>query len=346
MPLRTDEFMKTAENYSDLKLTGTVIRMYEAALKGTHDPALILYCTYNLGVVHLSLAGNGEEAIRYFKDTLFICEYDARVMYMPYSRPFKENACENLMILSLSYEEYIENAEKLRGIKPDADILKGQYPAVMKMRDSGHPWSYAMMVFAQTYYNRNDPRLDSGMYGNALSLYQLILANRRVLRVSKDDMATVMFEYCALMLRHVSDSIKIVEKSRMRIEPNDYLFMMEKACGYYDEYITANQPNEDLKNAFNGLRKFTDDLRAMKEEGPGSRNGSPQRTAREDPIAAKLTKLSNIKCPHCGYQPVDLTKPCPHCGKPIGLKKRAGISCLLTLIIFAGIIFLIVKLIT
>src|SRR5437868_610079 len=104
----------------------------------------------------------------------------ARTSAVPTSmvRQFHANSCENMMLLSLSYDEYEQWAAELETVEPTNDILRGQRPRIRSFRDEGQPWSFVMLVIAQTYYDRGDQTKDRGRYACGLATFRVMVTHR------------------------------------------------------------------------------------------------------------------------------------------------------------------------
>ncbi len=251
-----DQLMARFIGFIDSKRFNSARTLLEDSLPMMTGTKNVMLANYQLGALYWSQIGDGEEARNCYQRAADIEEdsfFDLRA-----------NAFENMMILSKSYDEYMDWAGRLRGKKPKADVLVGQYPHVVKARDAGHPYYEVLMSFAMTYYNRNDTRLDLGMYGCAASIYQILLQNRRAMRIPKDDLRTVFFEYIALMWRIVSDAIIFAQKRRMSLDPNDYMFMIEKAFAYRDQYAAVDELDGSMMDMINSLQEYKN----MLEEYP------------------------------------------------------------------------------
>ena len=171
----------------------------------TEVPSRRLFLTFNIGVLYWDKLGNGIAAKSEF---MAAASPEGAGYDDPSSRVLIANAVENLMLCASSYEEFDRSSRLLQTIAPDAPILAGLRPVVHEMRDFGNPWSSVMFRLAMSGYNRNDPSLDRGRYGVAISTYHLLLSDRKQQRLSREDWRLAVLEYCPLAIRLMTDCIK------------------------------------------------------------------------------------------------------------------------------------------
>ena len=327
-----EQLMTKFEELADLKKFNSARSLLEDSLRlitGTKNAMLV---NYQLGTLYWSFLGDGEEARRCYETVIDIKENDFFDL--------KTNAFENMMILSKSYEEYMNWAEKLKEKKPDADVIKGQYPHVLIARDAGHKWYIVLMSFAETYYNRNDTRLDAGMYGCAASIYQILLDNRKILRIPKDDLRIIFFEYIALMWRIISDAILLAQNKGMNIDPDDYMFMIEKAFAYRDQYIEIDELDEHMNNIINSIQEYKnmlDELRSGKYKAPVN-PGEFRRLPMNESLMRMYGAPMNpgeVRCRRCGHLNPKNSIKCSDCSTFL---KTSGSSSMMNFILAAVII--------
>ncbi len=284
-----------------------------ASAKGLFDqlldldlpPAERALTIYDSAVFNWDYLGNGTEARDLFNRTLeHFAEYpeartDARVANLT------AYAFENQMLLSLSFDEYDKWADELRRIRPDEGILQGQLPTAHQQRDEGQPWSAVMRMIASSYYRRNDPASDPGLYGRGAGVYQLLLENRRTLRLNREEWSEVLYEYGALMHKMTMVATRAMEQQG-RVYSGECRFYAELARSRIDEFVLANPPNDGIKS----LSRNTDELLAISSDNDRA--------------------------------PADLTADSASPARVVGGRQLAG-SCLLRLILAVIIALLIYK---
>ena len=204
------------------------------------------FATYNLGIIYWARLGNGVAARREFLAAA--SQFDVHGYGQnPNLRLCHTGALENAMLCALSYEEFEALAERLRALAPETLILAGLLPAVRETRECGEPWSHMLFDIAFPYYNRNDPKLDAGRYGEAKSTYHLMLTNRRSLRLTREDWRMAIQEYCALAMRMEPDCVKARGGDADVHSPEEFLPILTDALPLVDEYLEAQSGDEELR---------------------------------------------------------------------------------------------------
>ena len=218
------------------------VGILEDALSKAMDPMSRTIIAFSCGAVYWGVVGDGLEARRLFQ--VAIDESAAIQNESPPSQvsEARDGACENLMILSLSYEEYEKWGRILASLQPRADILRGQMPRIREYQGKGRPWSDVMFIMATGYYNRNDPSLNRGMYGAARSLFHLLLENRKSLRVSRQDWKASVSEFAALSNRISSDCFRLRGEQGI----DDILPIIDGAIAYVRAYIEVEQGDAEI----------------------------------------------------------------------------------------------------
>ena len=166
------------------------------------------------------------------------------------------NACENLMFLSLAYEEYFAWADRLRKLQPAAAVLGGMVPHIKEAQERGLPWSLTFEGFAQQCYDRNDPGKDRGEYARAVSTYHLLLINRKAMRLPREAWTRITYEYGALALRVSDDAAKAMEHAREPMDPREFIFVVADAKPPVDECMAANPSDKQLQFLLEHMNGF------------------------------------------------------------------------------------------
>lgn len=315
------EIASRFESYIEVKKFNSARKVIEDNLGAISDKAAELYLKYNLGILYWSQIGDGMKARHYLKDVAQADENEWSAMKNECAQ-LKNNAMENMMILSTSYDEYFFWAQKLKEVNPAAGILIGQYPHIEKLRDTGNPWYEASSaVIALSYYNRTDPKADKGMYGCAASIYQIFLSNRKEMRIQKDYLETFFFEYLALMYKVVSQALQLAESKGMEPDPEDYLFIVDQVFGYVEQYSEIITFNDAMNNFIESFKVWKHQLNEVKTANMRSSQPSCHEVTR-CPRCGSFNAADEVRCVYCAL-PLDQTRPgsgynistrCPHCG--------------------------------
>ncbi len=127
-----------------------------------------------------------------------------------------------------------------------------------------------MRMIASSYYRRNDPAADAGLYGRAAGIYQLLLENRRSLRLNREEWSEVLYEYGALMQKLNMVATRAMEQSGSS-DPAECRFFLEQARSRIDEFVAANTPNDAIAS----LSESTDKMLTATANQPSAPYGGP-----------------------------------------------------------------------
>ncbi|HWR61808.1 MAG TPA: hypothetical protein VN580_09370 [Clostridia bacterium] len=144
--------------------------------------------------------------------------------------------CEIIADVAISYEEYFKYMEKIKSVRPHTSLQSSQVELIGSMQAEGQPWSANMLLLAARYAGANSNTGQSNtMYGSAASLYGLMLQNRRKLRLSRTDLKMSVTNYSASIGNLVAQADNYYKNISGRFEPNEYLFMIDKAIRVINE---------------------------------------------------------------------------------------------------------------
>ena len=220
------------------------------------DPLDKVFTAYNLGVIFWATIGNGENARKFFKLSVENAEEFGVNKVQKVLPSMVANACENLMHLSLTYDEHFEWVEKLRKLDSTDDVLRGLVPKIQEMQQRGIPWSHVLELLANNVYNREDPKLDRGEYARAVSTYHLILLNRKSMRLPREDWSRIIYEYGTLALRVSSDMANLLQHSRQPKIIAEFLFVVQDAKPFVDEFLAANPSDKNAQFLLEHMEGF------------------------------------------------------------------------------------------
>jgi len=106
------------------------------------------WATYNLGVIHWTLFGNGDNARLEFLSAIKDFEMYGYGKIPKTLKIMHAGAVENAMLCALSFDEFEDLAAQLRVLTPNMPILTGLVPKVRETRERGEPWSNLLFLFA------------------------------------------------------------------------------------------------------------------------------------------------------------------------------------------------------
>jgi len=228
---------------------------------GTLQPESQALTAFQCAVVYWSEAGDGESARAMFNAACRLCNSPQLSQSTPAQR-IRANCCENMMLLSLSETEYQLWVDELTKLQPQNPILRDHPPKFRKWLDEGKPWVDVMQSLAATFYNRNDPARDRGLYGCAASLWQLVLKNRKSLRLTRDDWRTAVYEHAVLAMRMAQHAGQEMERqTRMPARIHEFIFIAEAAEPFVEEFLAANPSDPMILELWRKLQSFLTTLR-------------------------------------------------------------------------------------
>ncbi len=267
MPMTLDYALKEAMSLANQKRFGSALEALRILQEDTSSALGRIVIQFNRGVLYSAQVGDGEAARECFIGVVEQHSNDPQLAQSEDARRLCANSCENMMLLSLSYDEYENWARQLEALEPGSDILRGQRPGVRKEREAGRPWADILQGSTASYYNRNDPSRDAGRYGCAASIWQLVLKHRKELRLSRDDWGIAVFEYYALAERIAADAGITIDKSGQPINVDDFAFIVEATVPFIDEYLAANPHDAVVQKAKAAADTF---VKTVREEAPAS----------------------------------------------------------------------------
>lgn len=255
--------LETAERLTAQKKMQSAKVVLGGLLDTVLDPEDMSLSLYDSGVQYFESFADAVKARELWDQAYEVYRGHPELMEVKPARKILAYLCENRMLVSLSYDEYENWAERLRELSPAEPILQEQLREVREQHDKGTPWSGMMQLIAGAYYNRNDPALDVGRYAQAAGIYDLLLENRRALRLNRTDWWVVLYEYVALMQRLALAGLRAMEEARA-VYADEILFYLQHARKRLDEFIESHEPDEAVQR----LSTSTDTLlEGLPEQG-------------------------------------------------------------------------------
>lgn len=199
------------------------------------------YLAYNLGELYHKHVGDGEKARASYRRSIDSLEASKEVVQPEMLGRIEANTCENLMLLSLSYDEYDRWACRLEQIQPENPILSTQRPLVHEKQIHPLRWFEVMLWMADSFM----PHLsDSPYLGAAASVYQLLAIHAGELRLNPKVRRKAILWYGKLAIDIVARSVRTMQIARIRTDPHEYRFVLEAALAMVEQ-VTAADPTDD-----------------------------------------------------------------------------------------------------
>jgi hypothetical protein len=317
------EALDKAHALVEAKRPISAVRLMESVERQMPGDANKAFVLYNIGCTYRSGIGDGISARERLLSSVTLC---AQAPANPAIRQqLWPNACENLMLLSLSFEEYRKWAEELRRLRPDADILRGQVPTIEEVRERGVPWYEALEQIALGYYSRNDARNDPGLYGEAAATFHLILTHRKSFRVPREDWKRAAYEFAVLRFRLGADTAVKAERQNPMVDPSEAIPIVADALPLLDEYLTANPQDSETAKLKEQASKWIAGLSRASESAAS--HGSAGMSSMANAVGGRAS--IRLRCPACGNTIDGPSVACPNCGHRFARPGRALVVALI-----------------
>lgn len=241
----------------------------EEALAKFSDPVSQVLLSFQLGALYWGEIGNGEKARQFFKQT--IDQYNKNSELQTASNqlpPLEENSYENMMLLSLSYDEYQEWAGCLEVLEPTNDILNVQRPRVQELHERGFSWGSIMSAVMAGPHIMPETVSFGGRYASGAAILQLVLKHRRSVRLSREEWQTAAVGYGGAVLAAVSEYGMTMHKltGDDYAYPHEFIFMIDDALPLVEEYVNANPSDEHGQKIFSDLKETQRRAATIKEK--------------------------------------------------------------------------------
>ena len=300
------KMMEDAEQLLDGGRLMPALELMKAARELTKIPSRKLLVTYNIGVLYWDKLGDGISAR---EELLAAANMDRLERDAPPLRVLQASALENMMLCATSYQEFDTFTARLRALAPEMPVVSGLPPVIHEMRDTGRPWSDAMIHLAMSNYNRNDTSLDRGHYGVAKSTYQILLHTRKQQRLSREDWRGAVREYCILAMRMTTDCMALRGGDHDGNSPEEFLRILLDALPYVDDYLAASEGDETA-------RKFRDQMQTIIDDSRNRWTALTLQLNMSGIQAAEAAREPRYRCRQCHKPLIDPAQPCPECGSP------------------------------
>ncbi len=281
--------MRAGQNAQQRGLLKTAVAQIERALTlatTNHERA---FASYNLGALHWGETGDGVAARSLFAQT--VTAWEAAVAGGE-ARPNPEfsllaNAAENLMLLSLSFDEYDRWTEKLRHEAPQEAILHEHVPHVQEARDRGESWAEVMLACGMAYIRPGDagggPHPASGA-----CIFHLLVQHRKALRASSQIWQGAVLGQAAAMSDVLSRVDALIFRTTGRRQPEEFAFASEPLMKNLAEYCAENPHDEPVVKTKQGFEQSIRASEAQAAAQPATRAPQPTGARSSSPQAGAM----------------------------------------------------------
>jgi len=262
-------------------------RLLQKAVDLSTFPEFKVGSTFQLGAFYWGEVGDGHKAREQFLNTVESFDKVTKNRNLNL-KVVTADACENLMILSLSFEEFEKWAKRLEGLQPEYDILNQLKPHVFSLRDKGFSWPRVMSELARLYcdQHRDTPKI----YPSAAAIYQLMLMYYKKLCLSLQEWKRAAISYTSTIIMIIRDAEQRMLHTCREVDYNEFIFIGDNALPYIREYLN-NNPTDQQANEISATLEKALDLSKKKMQ-------NSSRSLKEDKMSLRvLTKKA--KCADC-----------------------------------------------
>jgi hypothetical protein len=234
------------DNLMDLCSAGLFIDArdgFKKVAEKVKEPIMTLMLTHNHTIFYWTHLGIGDKALELMEHEWQLWEsLYFFATHLPAARKMAAQTAENAMLLCPDVDSFIKWRERLRSVAPGTPIISEIGTSFVEEHDNGKPWWMCMAQIAGSMYDRSDPSRDKKRYGNGAATWQIMLANRKRLRLSAEAWQLAATEYGIL-------SMRIVAVNARRLEPQKYdpyqgALPVREALPYIEEYVKKHPGDE------------------------------------------------------------------------------------------------------
>lgn len=209
---------------------------------------------YDMGVLFYRYIGNGEKARTHFTTASDLCAQMGSVTDWRIQQ-LNVFASENLLLLSLSYEEFESLAEQIRTLNSNSATFS-MINGVQDMKARGSSWAEVMGFLGCYAFEQND-------YPLMASIFQLMLAHRCELRLPRQQWRNAMLSYGDAMRYIVARYGDRIARERQTF-PIEVMFLGEDALSLLNEYLNDNSSDGEVMEIKKDIEECIHYLKRMK----------------------------------------------------------------------------------
>lgn len=248
---------KAAEQAQSQGLLQSALTQWERSLQLAANADQRAFAAYQMGAFFWGELGDGVSARASFERTVVEWKKAVAANGGPLRRPISllANAAENLMLLSLSYEEYERWAEELRREAPGEPILHEHVPSTREAVERGESWSQIMLAGGMGYIRPGE--VGGGVHpSSGACIFHLLIENRKALRLSRQGWHTAVLGYVAAMTEVLDRADGMILKSTGQRQPGEMKVAYKKLLPFLSEYCAENPDDEPVLKTKEELERF------------------------------------------------------------------------------------------
>ena len=205
-------------------------------------PLYRLLLAYNFATLYWTHIGDGGKALAKFEETWNLFETQRfAVQQQEAAKKIASDCAENALLLCSDVKTFQNWCDRLRLLAPNARILAEIGQQFPRDYENGCSWWECMTKLTDGMYNRSNPSRDQKRYGNGAAIWQLMLENRKNLRLPAEIWQIGAEELGILSLRIVAENAR---RLGQRYNPSEGILPVQAALPYVEEYVSACPGNE------------------------------------------------------------------------------------------------------
>lgn len=222
------------------------------------------YVSFALGSLFFFDGGDGEAARHHYLKAFEFWTASEVPCQGRVAVPIPAHAAENLMLLSLSYDEYFSWSDELQHLAPNEPILHEHRPQTSRLRLSGQAWWQAMSDTASRHIQAmeahinetvpDDPVKELRSYSRAAAITQLLLKYRTKLGLPREAYEEAANRYASLINLCYVQCEKIMRSATGSFDRQEVEFVIKNALPLIDEYLDF-RPRDSQVGRLAGLMR-------------------------------------------------------------------------------------------
>jgi hypothetical protein len=280
-------------NYSELlsdiqksieagELKGALTRLQTLSTHGDVPKMIKQRIHYDIGVLYYKYIGNGVLARENFKKVVELAN-DKVLSSDSRSIELVAYSLDNLLLLCLSFDEYkslSNEISKLPAVSPTLSMTDG----IEEMESKGSSWVDVMGYMACYAGDMEDNPLMA-------TIFQLMLKNRKLLRLTKDQWRNAIRTYSETIRYMLAWYGREIEIKSKQIDPEEIVFLGDDIWTFFKEYFEKYPADHDVLNLESEITGILDTLKNLNTSGIFD---DIQRNLDAGELDVALKKLNNL----------------------------------------------------
>ena len=225
--------------------------LFERLLKIFPENSAEIY--YNFAVLYIQYIGNGIEARRCCMQALEYLHRGNEKFDRDSLITLEAYICEILSILSPAYNESYSWIDRLIELQPGIETHRKTKAALESQEKNGRSWWEIMLSDALARHDPFKGRKDNGQFAEALAILQVILENRRQLRIPRND-CRFLVTYCAGAAQSAyTKHLQAMSRSDNLVHPLEVKLILDITLPFVQDYVSKNPSDTEVTKILENL---------------------------------------------------------------------------------------------